>query len=40
MEANKEYLEKFLSTGDLSKEDLLNFYMGKGLKKRLEIENL
>jgi len=33
---NQKYLRKFLQTGDLSKEDLLDFYVGKGLKEKID----
>jgi len=34
MEFNQRYLAKFLSDGQLSKEDLLNFYSGDDVKER------
>lgn len=36
MEANQEFLQQFLQTGSLTKEELLFFYQGKGLKEKLE----
>ena len=34
MEFNYRYLSKFLSDGQLTKEDLLDFYSGEDLKER------
>ena len=45
MEFTQKYLLKFLSDGQISKEDLLNFYLGDGIKEQfkpveLEIKGL
>lgn len=34
MEFNREYLKRFLEDGTLSKKDMLDFYMGEGVKER------
>ena len=45
MEFNQEYLKRFLEEGTLSKKDMLDFYIGEGVKERYngiekEINNL
>ena len=45
MEFNQEYLKRFLEEGTLSKKDMLDFYLGEGVKERYnsvekEINNL
>ncbi len=37
MEFNQRYLIKFLSDGQLSKEDLLDFYLGEDVKERFQL---
>lgn len=36
MEFNQQYLSKFLSDGKLTKEDMLDFYMGEEVKERFK----
>lgn len=37
MEFNQQYLSRFLSTGTLTKKDLLDFYMGEEIKDRFKL---
>lgn len=37
MEFNQEYLKRFLSSGTLTKKDLLEFYMGDDVKDRYKL---
>lgn len=37
MEFNQQYLAKFLKDGSLSKQDLLNFYMGEEIKDKYKL---
>ena len=37
MEFNQEYLLKFLKDGNLTKEDLLEFYSGEEVKDRYKL---
>ncbi|WP_203293592.1 hypothetical protein [Luteirhabdus pelagi] len=37
MEFNQKYLAQFLETGTLTKKDMLDFYMGEGVKDRFKL---
>lgn len=37
MEFNQEYLLKFLKDGNLTKKDLLDFYMGEDVKEKYKM---